>query len=120
MVALALCFNPCHNTQVSSPNPYTHGPYVQVWLYTLLGADYEGTAELLPHWLGHYLHTLGFSRERLLLVVNHNSSRPEAQAELAAVQRVLAAWGIEHQLWAGRYSSDAHLKVRQQGAPGAP
>ena len=83
----------------------------QVWLYTLLGADYEGTAELLPHWLAHYLRTLAFPRERLLVVVNHNSSRAEARAELEAVQRVLTEWGVEHTLWTGRYSSDAHLKA---------
>lgn len=82
-----------------------------VWLYTLLGADYEGTAQLLPHWLRHYLITLQFSKDRLLIVVNQHSSRPEAAAELAAVQGVLDEWGIDHLLWTGKYSSDAHLKV---------
>jgi hypothetical protein len=100
---------PCHQLREPAPGE------PRAWLYTLLGADYEGTAELLPHWLRHYLHTLGFSCERLLVVVNHHSTRPETAAELAAVQRVLEEWGIQHLLWTGRYSSDAHLKVQRGG-----
>lgn len=53
-------------TQQEQPGAGGQEPPV-VWLYTLLGADYEGTAELLPHWLRHYLGTLGFSKNRLLV-----------------------------------------------------
>lgn len=87
-------------------------PPARHWLYTLVGADYEGAAALLPHWLDHYLGPLEFDPERLLVVVNHNSTRPAAAAEYAAVVRVLRARGIPFQPWLERYSSDAHLSVK--------
>jgi hypothetical protein len=82
-----------------------------VWLYSLIGADYHGTASLLRHWLRHYLR-LGFHKENFVLVLNHNSSRAEAVAESRRVRSVLGEFGMAYTEWRGVYSSDAHLKVR--------
>jgi len=84
------------------------------WLYTLLGADYEGTSALLPHWLDHYLHRLKYDPTRLLVLVNHNSTRPESKEEAAKVFSILKERDIPYRLWTGRYSSDAHLKIKLQ------
>lgn len=107
--------------------PGAAAPAPRVWLYTLVGADYEGSSALLPHWLRHYLVALQFPAHRLLVVVNTNSSRgAEAGAggELARVEGVLQEWGVRYTLWRGRYSSDAHLKAsappRAAGPPHRP
>jgi hypothetical protein len=94
--------------------PLPQPPCMNCWLYTLIGADYPGTADLLPHWLGHYLGPLGFARDRLIVVVNNNSTRPEAVEEFRRVKELLELWQVPYSLWLDRYSSDAHLKIKLQ------
>lgn len=82
------------------------------WLYTLVGSDYEGSAAMLPHWLDHYLLTLGYNKDKLILVINHNTTRPASESEASAVISILEGRDIPFIMWKDRYSSDAHLKIK--------
>ncbi|KAK9817011.1 hypothetical protein WJX72_008263 [[Myrmecia] bisecta] len=93
----------------SSGAPTPHN----VWLYSLISADYEGAA-LLQHWITHYL-LIGIEKERFLLLVNHNPANAGVQrAHLAEVLSILQQAGLGYRLWIGQYSSEGHLKLKLQ------
>lgn len=90
----------------------------EVWLYSLLAADFGGV-ELLPHFLEHYAR-LGVKTERMLFVVNYNpkaasSSSDQSSSSSSPLQQltaILDAWGADYRVWLGQYSADAHLKLK--------
>jgi hypothetical protein len=88
----------------------------EVWLYSLLAADFGGV-ELLPHFLEHYAR-LGVKTERMLFIVNYNpktassSDQNSSSSPLQKLTAILDAWGADYRVWLGQYSADAHLKYK--------
>lgn len=86
----------------------------EVWLYSLLAADYGGT-QILPHFLEHYSR-LGIPIERMLFLVNYNTAKKreevEAVSPLDDMLALLDTWGVDYRVWLGQYSAEAHLKLK--------